>query len=67
MLVLAERREDVLIWHHICTRGGGHVSYFAHKGQTRIDLHLSEVVDSRHVVGWCPEVSLFAGKSQGES
>lgn len=64
MLVLAERREDVLLWHHIRNRDGGHVSYFDHKGKAPMNLRLSEVLDSRHVVGWCSEVNLFAGKSQ---
>jgi hypothetical protein len=62
MLALAERRDDVLLWHHIYDRAGGRVSYFDHRGSSPMVVAVSELKNARHVVGWCPDVKLYAGK-----
>jgi hypothetical protein len=64
MLALAERRDDILLWHHIYDRDGGRVSYFDYQAGSPMIVTVSELESARHVVGWCPDVVLYAGKSR---
>ena len=64
MLALAERRDDVLLWHYIYDRDGRHVSYFDCKAISPIKIAVSELQSARHVVGWCSDVKLYTGESR---
>ncbi|KAK8150546.1 hypothetical protein G3M48_001121 [Beauveria asiatica] len=61
LLALVERRDDLLLWHHICDNKGGRLSYFDHNKSSTVALAAAELENGRHVVGWCPDVNLYAG------
>lgn len=67
MLVLAGQRaaDNVYLWHHVYNSAGDHVSYFDEQKSTLSSVGpvaLSDLENSRHVVGWCSDVKLYAGK-----
>jgi hypothetical protein len=68
MLVMAKRIGDVLIWHFLCNDDGGYMSYTDPRVQSisslnADDIEMSTLESARHVVGWCSQVSSYAGKS----
>lgn len=53
--------EDVLIWHLRYKDDGRHISYFE-AGEPHVDVPISIIEKTRHIVGWCSEAKLLAGK-----
>lgn len=67
MLALVERRDNLFLWHHIYENKGGRVSYFDHKDGSTMAVAATEIENARHVIGWCSDVKLCAGKFQNGS
>lgn len=67
MLALVERRDNLFLWHHIYDSKGGRVSYFDHVKSSTMAVAAVELENARHVIGWCSDVKLYAGKFQNGS
>lgn len=63
MLALVEMKGDTFLWHHFYDRDGGHVSYFDHGPTLKDTPTFQQLMNARHVVGWCSEIRFYAGMS----
>lgn len=61
MLVLTEKRGDLLLWHLIYNASGGRVSYLEYAERPPESFTESQLEGARHVVGWCSKVEILAG------
>ncbi|KAF6811832.1 hypothetical protein CMUS01_13191 [Colletotrichum musicola] len=61
MLALVERKGDTFLWHHVYNRDGSHVSYFEYEPVLKDNPTFQQLMNARHVVGWCSEVKFYAG------
>ena len=62
MLALTERKGDLLLWHLLYNAKGGRVSYLEYTDEPSESFAESQLEGSRHVVGWCSKVKIYAGK-----
>jgi len=65
MLALIERKGELLLWHLFYNPEGGRVSYLEYKEEPSASFTLSQLEDSRHVVGWCSSAKILAGAKDG--
>ncbi|KAK5655735.1 hypothetical protein OQA88_5272 [Cercophora sp. LCS_1] len=65
MLALNERKGDLLLWHFYYNPGGGRISYLEHTNQLLEDFTEHHLDTSRHIVGWCSKVKIYAGAVDG--
>lgn len=62
MLIPTDYIEGIIIWHMQYNKDGKHISYF----DTRVShtsIEISDLEQSRNIVGWCSQAKLFAGKN----
>lgn len=62
ILIPMKRSSDVLIWHLVANKEGGHISYTNDAILGAIDVKDEDLTSLRHVVGWCSRALFFAGK-----
>lgn len=62
MLFPTERSMDTLYWHLIYKKDGGRISYLDSPPSHDQSIGDLELENFRHVVGWCSEAKLYAGK-----
>ncbi|CAI6339119.1 unnamed protein product [Periconia digitata] len=67
MLALMEKRDSTILWHMFFNEPGAYISYEDIR-VPRLDYHETEhtvtpdvLAKSRHILGWCKEVSCLAG------
>lgn len=61
-IVPTEKSEDAILWHLHYTHDGSRLPYPDLETVPCVDLGLEEVAKGRHILGWCTEASLHAGK-----
>lgn len=62
MFIATALLSDVLVWHYLYNAEGKRISYGDHSLQSRHHISMHQVNTSRHVVGWCSECTIHAGK-----
>lgn len=64
MISATKRLGNLVVWHYFYNADGGKVSHLDLMLENEFDgsLSLSELESARHVVGWCSECKLYAGK-----
>lgn len=64
MVSATKRLGNLIIWHYFYNADGGKISHLDLMLDHEFDvsLSLSELESARHVVGWCSECKLYAGK-----
>jgi hypothetical protein len=61
MLVPTGRSEDVLLWHHLYKKNAGeHISYWDFQ-LPYLDVGMSQLETSRHILGWCSDADSLVG------
>lgn len=63
MLLPMKRTKDVVTWHLVQARNGERISYLEVDKFQTADIQMPELEKSRHILGWCPEMKLYAGRS----
>jgi hypothetical protein len=63
MLVPVRYSGDLLLWHHIRSQDGQRISYLDNPEPHETNVEISRLEQLRHVVGWCCEAKLNAGRS----
>lgn len=63
MLLPMKRTKDIVTWHLVQSRNGERISYLEADNFQTADIQMPELEKSRHVLGWCPEMRLYAGGS----
>jgi hypothetical protein len=53
---------DSLIWHLVYNEDGSHISYMQGVTCYTLSVSIPEIERSRHILGWCSEAKLYAGK-----
>ena len=61
LLLTTGREEDIVMWHLISSEDGDRVSYLDGMRLCPIEIHLSDLKTSRHILGWCSEMKFYAG------
>ncbi|QGA14415.1 hypothetical protein EYB26_002068 [Talaromyces marneffei] len=61
MLLPMKRTKDIVTWHLVQARDGERISYLEAGNFQSADIQMPELEKSRHVLGWCPEMKLYAG------
>ncbi|KAE8137306.1 hypothetical protein BDV38DRAFT_88339 [Aspergillus pseudotamarii] len=61
LLLPTGHEEDVVMWHLISSEDGNRVSYLDGMRLCPIQIHLSDLKKSRHILGWCSEMKFYAG------
>ncbi len=61
-VVPTEKLGDSILWHLHYTEDGSRLPYPDFETVPCVDVGLDEVVKGRHILGWCTEASLHAGK-----
>lgn len=56
-----QSEEDVIIWHLRCREDGERISYFEAQ-EPHVKVQISALERARHIVGWCSEAEILAGK-----
>lgn len=62
MLVPTRHSNDILLWHLFCKKNGDRVSYLDGKDICTVDVNVSDLKTSRHIVGWSSSVNYLVGK-----
>jgi hypothetical protein len=65
MLVPTKKNTDIICWHLIYNRNGEHISYLDDdQGPDSPEQYIGQLdlENYRHVLGWCSEAKLYAGK-----
>ena len=63
MLVAVDRLDDAYVWHHLYKSDGSHISYLdAVENEPERQFHTQDLSAARHIVGWCSDVDVWAGK-----
>jgi nucleoside phosphorylase len=61
MLVPTATYDNLVTWHLLHNEDGSRISYLRSTTKTTIPITISQLERSRHVLGWCPQVSFHAG------
>jgi len=61
-IVPTERADNALLWHLYCTDNGSRLPYPDIETTRYADVTLDEMEKGRHILGWCTEANLYAGK-----
>jgi len=62
MVVPTKCTKDIISWHLVQESDDKRVSYLESRNFPLLDVSLSQLENARHILGWCPEVKLYAGK-----
>lgn len=62
MLVPTKKNTDIICWHLIYNRNGEHISYLDDDQDQEQYIGQLDLENYRHVLGWCSEAKLYAGK-----
>ncbi|KAL4951427.1 hypothetical protein BDW69DRAFT_186424 [Aspergillus filifer] len=62
MLVPTRSKEEFVHWHFLEEKDGKRISYNRCMDFPEVDLSIDQLERARHIVGWCPEVRLYAGE-----
>lgn len=62
MLLPMKRTKDIVTWHLVQSMNGERISYLEADNFQTADIQLPELEKSRHILGWCPEMKLYAGR-----
>lgn len=62
MLLPVGQIGDVVMWHLIHDKKGDRISYNDSLDIHTVDIDLSALERSRHVLGWCSEMKFYGGK-----
>jgi hypothetical protein len=62
MLLPMKLTKDIVTWHLVQSRNGERISYLEADNFQTADIQMPEMEKSRHILGWCPEMKLYAGK-----
>lgn len=54
--------DNTLVWHLCCADDGSRLPYPDFEGIRCIDTALDEIASRRHILGWCTEARICAGK-----
>lgn len=65
MLVPTKRLGDTIFWHYVYKQDGSYISYLDNSGAHDEHFRDIDVETSRHVVGWCMEAKIYAGRLDG--
>jgi hypothetical protein len=63
MLVPTKLSGDMLIWHFLYNRDGNRISYLDNTVAHAENVGVSDLDNTRHVVGWCSKVRSYAGRN----
>ncbi|KAL6699840.1 hypothetical protein J3F84DRAFT_345145 [Trichoderma pleuroticola] len=63
MLIPTDYTQGVVIWHLQYRSDGDHISYFD-ACVPHTSIHISDLEQSRHIVGWCSQAVIFAGATE---
>ncbi|OAQ67740.2 Pfs domain-containing protein [Pochonia chlamydosporia 170] len=63
MLVPTKRNGNMLYWHLIYKEDEGRISYLDDYVDQKQHVHSADLDALRHVLGWCSEANLYAGKN----
>ena len=63
VLVPTKRDGSLLIWHLLFNKNGNRISYLDNTFPHAENLSISDLENSRHVLGWCSEVKYNAGRN----
>ncbi|PYI05183.1 purine and uridine phosphorylase, partial [Aspergillus sclerotiicarbonarius CBS 121057] len=61
LAMATHRTRDTVMWHFI-HEDGGRISHLRSEGFDGVSLASHDLEGARHIVGWCPEMKLFAGQ-----
>ncbi|GAD95394.1 Pfs domain protein [Paecilomyces variotii No. 5] len=61
LLLPTGREENIVMWHLISSEYGDRVSYLDGMKLCPIEMHLSDLNECRHILGWCSEMKFYAG------
>jgi hypothetical protein len=61
MLVPTKNCADLLIWHLLYNEDGTRISYLDNSSPHTENVSVLDLVNVRHVIGWCSEVRNYAG------
>lgn len=67
MLIPTRLSENILYWHLVYNMDGSRVFYLDGKLDQEPHITRLNLEDFRHVLGWCSEASLCAGKTYPSS
>jgi hypothetical protein len=67
MLVPTQFSHGVILWHFLQQKGGSRISYTVDRGVHVNNVNISDLVDTRHIVGWSSRVKNYVGKSSSDS
>lgn len=62
MLVPTKKNKDIICWHLIYNRNGERISYLDDDHDQEQYIGQLDLENYRHVLGWCSEAKLYAGK-----
>jgi len=54
--------DEVCLWHHFYNPAGGRISYLDSSKTSTGSITADKLAKGRHIVGWCNQVSIQAGK-----
>lgn len=63
MLVPTKKNTDIICWHLIYNKDGDHISYLDDDQDQEQYIGQLDLKNYRHVLGWCSEAKLYAGKN----
>ncbi|KAL4964870.1 Pfs domain protein [Aspergillus stella-maris] len=62
MLVPTRSKEEFVHWHFLEEKDDRRISYNRCMDFPDVDVSIGQLERARHIVGWCPEVRLYAGE-----
>lgn len=64
MLLPMKRTKDIVTWHLLQGKNRDRIAYLEAESYHTVGVKVPELEKSRHVLGWCPEMRLYAGGSK---
>ena len=61
MLVPTRSKEGFVHWHFLEEKDDKRISYNRCMDFPEVDISIDQLERARHIVGWCPEIRLYAG------
>ncbi|RAL08755.1 Pfs domain protein [Aspergillus homomorphus CBS 101889] len=61
MAIVTRYTQNTVIWHFV-DENDGHISHLRSEEWAGLSLSVDDLKAARHIVGWCPEMKLFAGE-----
>lgn len=62
MLIATKLAQDFVVWHYLYNTNQTRLSYFDHSLTSVDNISFNDLKNTRHIVGWCDDCKLFAGK-----